>query len=237
MYKCFIKRFLDVIVSFMAIVFLSPLLIIVVILLCYSNKGSGVFFTPLRPGKNGDLFKLIKFKSMRDAYDAKGDRLPDDKRLTTIGRLIRLTSIDELPQLFNVLKGDMSFIGPRPLSITYLPYYNKEEFRRHSVLPGITGWAQVNGRKSITWGQKIDYDLYYVDHVSIGLDFKIVFKTIVNVLCHKDVGVDTSGKMPFSAYKESQWAAEGRQDLINEARKKAEPYWAQVNNMCHKQGK
>lgn len=227
MYRLFVKRLLDIIVSLSAIVIISPLLIVVAIWLNISNKGTGTFFTPSRPGKNGKLFKLIKFKSMRDAYDTKGRKLPDEERLTKVGRFIRLVSIDELPQLFNVLKGDMSFVGPRPLSATYLPYYNEEERHRHDVLPGITGWAQVNGRKSITWGQKMEYDLYYVNNMSFVLDLNILYKTIVNVLKHKDVGVDTSGKMPFSAYRESQWAAEGMQDLIDEARKKAEQYWYQ----------
>ena len=231
MYRFFFKRFIDIIASFSVLFFLSPILIVVTIWLHFANKGAGIFFTPLRPGKNGKMFKLFKFKSMRDAYDANGYRLPDEKRLTTVGRIIRLASIDELPQLFNVLKGDMSFVGPRPLSATYLPYYNEEESRRHNVLPGITGLAQANGRTSIMWSQKMDYDIYYVDHVSFGLDMRIILKTIVNVLSHKDVGVDASGKMPFSAYRESQWAAEGRQDLINDARKKAEYYWSQIDNV------
>lgn len=228
MYK-HLKRLIDIIASLLVLFLLSPLFVIVIIGLYFANKGSGVFFTPLRPGKGGKLFKLFKFKSMRDAYNSKGEILPDAERLTKIGRFIRLASIDELPQLFNVLKGDMSFIGPRPLSATYLPFYNEEENRRHSVLPGITGWAQVNGRKSISWGQKLAYDIYYVDNLSFLLDLKVIFLTVKNVISHKDVGVDTSGTMPFSAYRESQWAAEGRQDLIDEARKKAEPYWAQIH--------
>ncbi len=231
MYRLFFKRFIDIVVSFLALVLLSPLLIIVTVWLYFANKGSGVFFTPVRPGKNGNLFKLIKFKSMRDAYDSKGGRLPDAERLTKIGRIIRLASIDELPQLFNVLRGDMSFVGPRPLSVTYIPYFNEEESRRHSVSPGITGWAQVNGRKNITWGQKFEYDIYYVEHISFLMDLKILLKTVINVLKHEGVGVDTSGKMPFSAYRESQWAAEGKQDLIDEARKKAEPYWELINKI------
>lgn len=230
MYKFCIKRFIDIVFSLLAIVFLSPLLITVMICLYFSNNRSGVFFMPLRPGRNGKLFRLIKFKSMRDAYDAKGDRLPDEKRLTTIGRIIRLASIDELPQLFNVLKGDMSFVGPRPLSATYLPYYNDEERKRHDVLPGITGWAQVNGRKNVTWDQKFAYDLYYVNHVSFSLDLKVLFQTIVNVIKHKDVGVDESGKIHFSKFREQQWSSEGRENLIEEARQQSKYYWNLINS-------
>lgn len=225
MYKNFFKRLIDFFIALIAISVLSPLLIVVTICLTIANKGGGAFFCPYRPGKNGKLFKLVKFKSMRDAFDASGNKLPDAERLTTVGRIIRLTSIDELPQLFNVLKGDMSFVGPRPLSATYLPYYNEEEKRRHSVLPGITGWAQVNGRKNVTWDQKFALDLYYADHVSLALDLKVIFQTVVNVLRHKDVGVESSGTIHFSKFREDQWAAEGRTDLIAEAREKAKPYW------------
>ena len=227
MYKNYFKRLLDFSVALVAIVILSPLLIVVTLCLSVANKGGGAFFCPSRPGKDEKLFKLIKFKSMRDAFDASGNKLPDAERLTTVGRIIRLTSIDELPQLFNVLKGDMSFVGPRPLSATYLPYYNEDERKRHSVLPGITGWAQVNGRKNVSWPQKFVYDLYYVDHISFGLDMRILFMTVANVLRHKDVGVKNSGTTHFSDLRESQWAAEGRTDMIEKARKLSEPYWKQ----------
>ncbi len=179
---------------------------------------------PIRPGKNGRLFKIIKFKTMTDGRDLDGKLLPDAQRLTKIGRFVRLTSIDELPQLINVLKGDMSFVGPRPLAVFYLPYYNNEEMRRHNVRPGITGLAQVNGRTSVTWPQKFSYDLDYVENVSFLLDLKILFLTFYKVLKREDVGVDKGDSSPFTEYRESQWRAEGRQDLIDEARKKAKPY-------------
>ena len=159
MYKYFFKRLFDVLASLMALLLLSPLLIIVMIWLYFANKGSGVFFSPLRPGKDGKLFKFMKFKSMTDETDEKGKLLPDSQRLTRIGKFVRSTSIDELPQLFNVLKGDMSIVGPRPLSASYLPYYNEEEMHRHDVRPGITGLAQVKGRASLTWEQKFSLDL------------------------------------------------------------------------------
>lgn len=225
MYSHFFKRLIDFCVSLLALIILSPLLLVVTISLLIANKGDGAFFCPSRPGKNGKMFKLIKFKSMRDAFSANGEKLPDAVRLTKVGKIIRLTSIDELPQLLNVLKGDMSFVGPRPLSATYLPYYNKEERRRHDVLPGITGWAQVNGRKNVTWDEKFSFDLYYVDHVSFLLDLKILYMTVMNVVKHKDVGVESSGTKHFSAFREKQWAEQGRQDLIDEARIKAKPYF------------
>ena len=225
MYKNCFKRLIDFTIALLALLVLSPILIVVTICLAVANKGDGAFFCPYRPGKNGKLFRLIKFKSMRDAYDSSGTKLPDSERLTKVGRIIRLASIDELPQLINVLKGDMSFVGPRPLSATYLPYYNDEEMRRHSVLPGITGWAQVNGRKNITWEQKLSYDIYYVDHVSLSLDIKILVMTVIGVLKHKDVGVNNSGTNHFSDIREAQWAEQGKFDLIEKARKLSEPYW------------
>lgn len=208
MYKIFFKRFIDIIVSLLALILLSPLLLIVMIFLFIANKGNGIFYTPQRPGKDEKMFKLIKFKSMRDAFDSNGEKLPDAVRLTKIGKFIRLTSIDELPQLVNVLKGDMSFVGPRPLSATYLPFYNDEERRRHSVLPGITGWAQVNGRTNLEWDEKFALDIYYVDHVSLWLDLKILYMTVLNVVAHKDVGVSASGTHPFSEFRKAQWEAE-----------------------------
>lgn len=224
MYKHFFKRLLDILASLLALLILSPLLIVVIICLLFANKGSGVFFTPLRPGKNGKLFKFMKFKSMTDECDANGRLLPDDKRLTKIGKFVRATSIDELPQLFNVLKGDMSFVGPRPLSASYLPYFNEEEIHRHDVRPGITGLAQINGRTNITWPEKIAYDLEYVKNVSLWLDLKILFLTAYKVLKREGVGVEESGHYGFYLFREDQWRAEGRQDLIDAAREKSMPY-------------
>ena len=219
----FFKRFFDFVISLLAILAFSPLLIVVTVWLCIVNRGK-VFFRPIRPGKNGKLFRLIKFKTMTDRKDADGKLLPDAQRLTKIGRFVRITSIDELPQMINVLKGDMSFVGPRPLAAFYLPYYNEEEFRRHDVRPGISGLAQVNGRTSITWPQKFAYDLYYVENMSFLLDLKIWLLTFYKLITHEDVGVDKGDSSSFIEYRESQWTAEGRQDLIDDARKKAQPY-------------
>ena len=224
MYNSFFKRFIDFTVSLISLLVLSPLLIVVMVWLYAVNKGGGAFFMPIRPGKNGKLFKIIKFKTMSDGRDADGKLLPDAQRLTRIGRFVRVTSIDELPQLINVLKGDMSFVGPRPLAVFYLPYYNEEENRRHTVRPGITGWAQVNGRTSVTWPQKFAYDLEYVEKVSFLFDMKVLFLTVYKVLKREDVGVDKGDSSPFTEYREKQWKMEGRQDLIDEARKKAQPY-------------
>lgn len=224
MYRYIFKRLFDIIASLLVLLILSPLLIVVIIWLYFANKGSGVFFTPLRPGKDGKLFKFMKFKSMTDERDANGKLLPDDKRLTKIGKLVRSTSIDELPQLFNVLKGDMSFVGPRPLAASYLPYYNEEEMHRHDVRPGITGLAQVNGRTSITWPQKLAYDVEYVKKMSFLLDMKILFLTVYKVFKREGVGVEESGHYGFYMFREEQWAAEGRQDLIDAAREKSMPY-------------
>lgn len=224
MYNSFFKRLFDFTISLISILILSPLLIVVTVWLYAVNKGGGAFFTPIRPGKNGRLFKIVKFKTMTDGRDADGKLLPDAQRLTKIGRFVRLTSIDELPQLINVLKGDMSFVGPRPLAAFYLPYYNNEEMHRHDVRPGITGLAQVNGRTSVTWPQKFAYDLEYVNKISFMMDIKILFLTFYKVLKHEDVGVDKGDSSPFTEFRESQWAAEGRQDLIENARKLAKPY-------------
>ena len=187
MYKNGIKRILDFIISLTAIFCLSPLLIVVTIWLHFANKGAGAFFTQERPGKDAKIFRVVKYKSMTDERDENGQLLPDNQRLTTIGKIIRKTSIDELPQLFNVLKGDMALIGPRPLLVKYLPLYSKEQARRHEVRPGITGWAQVNGRNAITHTKKFEYDVWYVDHLTFALDMKIIFMTIHNVLHRKDI--------------------------------------------------
>ena len=187
MYKHFFKRFLDFWISLITLICISPILIVVTIWLHFANKGAGAFFYHERPGLHGKLFKVIKFKSMTDERDAKGNLLPNELRITKIGRIIRATSLDELPQLFNVLKGDMSLIGPRPLVPRYLKLYSKEQMRRHEVRPGITGWAQVNGRNSITWTKKFEYDVWYVDHVSLWLDIKILWMTVMNVIQRKDI--------------------------------------------------
>lgn len=193
MYKHFFKRVLDLCISLVALICTSPILLVVAICLSFANKGAGVFFFQERPGYRGKIFKVIKFKSMTDEKDSKGNLLPNEKRLTTIGKLIRKFSIDELPQLINVLKGDMALIGPRPLLVRYLELYSPEQKRRHEVRPGITGWAQVNGRNNITWTEKFKLDVWYVDHCSLWLDVKILFMTFKNVLIGKDVAVSTGG--------------------------------------------
>ncbi|MDY6148155.1 MAG: sugar transferase [Porphyromonas sp.] len=195
MYRKYIKRLLDFVFSLLALLLLSPFLLIVALWLHFANKGAGAFFSQERPGKDEKIFRLYKFKSMTDERDADGNLLPDAQRLTPIGRFIRKTSIDELPQLWNVLKGDMSFIGPRPLLKKYLPLYSVEQSRRHIVRPGITGWAQINGRNAIGWNQKFRYDVWYVDHISLLLDAKIFFTTIMNVLKRSNISSQTSVTM------------------------------------------
>lgn len=187
MYKCFVKRFIDFLVAFVALICLSPVFFFLIVWLHFANKGAGVFFTQERPGKNAKIFKVIKFKSMTDERDADGKLLPNEQRITMVGKFLRKTSLDELPQLINVLVGDMSLIGPRPLMVRYLELYTPEQARRHKVRPGITGWAQVNGRNTISWTKKFEYDVYYVDHLSFALDIKIFFMTIYKVLKHNDI--------------------------------------------------
>ena len=171
----------------MAVVCLSPLLIVVTIWLHFANKGAGAFFLQERPGLNGKIFKIVKFKTMTDERGADGELLPDGERLTRVGRFVRSTSIDELPQLLNVVKGDMSLIGPRPLLVQYLPLYSTEQARRHEVRPGITGWAQCHGRNAISWGEKFKLDVWYVDNLSLKIDLQIIFITIKKVLCRADI--------------------------------------------------
>jgi len=195
MYKHFFKRFLDFWISLIALICISPILIVVTIWLHFANKGAGAFFTQDRPGKDEKIFKCIKFKSMTDERDADGNLLPEAQRLTKVGAFIRKFSIDELPQLFNVLKGDMAFIGPRPLLPKYIPLYNEEQHRRHEVRPGISGWAQVHGRNNITWAEKFKLDVWYVDHCSMWIDIKVIFLTIKNVLTSKDIILTTG---PFT---------------------------------------
>lgn len=188
MYKHFFKRVFDFIISLVAIICLSPILLVVTIWLHFANKGAGAFFTQVRPGYHGKPFKVIKFKSMTDERDEKGELLPDAQRLTKVGRFVRSTSLDELPQLFNILKGDMSLIGPRPLLMQYLPLYSPEQARRHDVRPGITGWAQVHGRNHCKLSEKFKLDVWYVDHCSLWTDIRIIWLTVMNVLKRSDVG-------------------------------------------------
>lgn len=195
LYRDYIKRILDFTLALVMLVLLSPLLIVVYIWLTIANKGAGALFTQERPGKDERIFKLYKFKSMTDERDAEGNLLPDAQRLTKVGRFIRKTSLDELPQLWNVLKGDMSFIGPRPLLVRYLPFYTKEERKRHDVRPGITGLSQVNGRNHLEWDKRLAMDVQYVNDLSFTLDVSILFKTIINVLKHKDVVVELDPKI------------------------------------------
>lgn len=195
MYKCYLKRIIDFLIIFGTLLFFWPLLMFITFWLHFANKGAGAFFSQERPGKNGKIFKVIKFKTMTDERDMQGNLLSDEKRLTKVGRFVRSTSIDELPQLINVLKGDMALIGPRPLLPQYLPLYNEEQMRRHEVRPGITGWAQVNGRNAISWTKKFELDVWYVDHCSFLLDLKIVFLTIKKVFVREGISSDTSATM------------------------------------------
>ena len=191
-YKDGIKRTLDFFIVLSALLIIWPILLLITIWLHFANKGAGAFFTQERPGKNGKIFKVIKFKSMTDERDESGNLLPNEQRITKVGAFIQKTSIDELPQLFNVLKGDMALIGPRPLRVDYLPLYSKEQARRHEVRPGITGWAQVNGRNAISWTKKFELDVWYVDHISFLLDVKIVYMTILKVLKRADINSENN---------------------------------------------
>ena len=197
MYQHFFKRLIDFTIVLIALLCIWPILLIIIIWLHFANKGAGAFFTQERPGKNGKIFKVIKFKTMTDVRDANGNLLPDADRLTKVGKFVRSTSIDELPQLFNVLKGDMALIGPRPLLPQYLPLYNKVQARRHDVRPGITGWAQVNGRNAISWTKKFELDVWYVDHLSFLLDLKIIFLTIKKVFVREGISQEGQATMEF----------------------------------------
>ena len=191
MYRSFLKRLIDFSLVFCALVICCPVLFIIALWLHFANKGAGVFFLQNRPGRDGKVFKVIKFKTMTDERDSKGCLLPDEQRLTKVGKFVRSTSIDELPQLINVLKGDMALIGPRPLLPQYLPLYSKKQARRHEVRPGITGWAQVNGRNAISWTKKFELDVWYVDHCSFLLDLKIFLLTIRKVFVREGISSDT----------------------------------------------
>lgn len=188
MYRHLFKRFFDFIIALIALLLIGWFLILVAVFLHFANKGAGAFFKQKRPGLNGKPFFVVKFKTMTDERDANGKLLPDAQRLTKVGRFVRSTSIDELPQLWNVLKGDMAFIGPRPLLMQYLPLYTPEQNRRHDVRPGITGWAQVHGRNLLMLSKKFEYDVWYVDNLTLGLDIKIIWMTVMNVLKRSDIG-------------------------------------------------
>ena len=198
MYKYFFKRCFDFLISLAALICLAPLLLIITLWLHLANKGDGAFFLQERPGRHAKIFRVIKFKTMSDERDVNGELLPDEQRLTRVGRFVRSTSIDELPQLINVLKGDMSLIGPRPLLVSYLPLYSLEQARRHEVRPGISGWAQCHGRNVISWKQKFAYDVWYVDHLSLMTDLKVIYYTIKSVL--KREGISQEGQATMEAF-------------------------------------
>ena len=198
MYKYFFKRFLDFWIALIVLICISPILLVVTVWLHFANKGAGAFFFQERAGKDGRIFKIYKFKTMTDERDAEGNLLPDEARLTKVGRLVRSASIDELPQLVNVIKGDMALIGPRPLITPYLPLYSKEQMRRHEVRPGISGWAQCHGRNAISWTEKFQLDVWYVDHVSLLMDLKIIWLTIMQVLKRK--GISADGQATIEAF-------------------------------------
>ena len=201
MYKHCIKRVLGFCGALLALLLLGWLIVIVMVFLHFANKGAGAFFTQERPGKDAKIYKVIKFKTMTDERDADGNLLPDAQRLTRVGKVVRSLSIDELPQLINILKGDMAFIGPRPWKVEYLPLFSPEQMRRHEVRPGISGWAQVHGRNAISFTKRLEYDVYYVDHVSFWLDVKIFFMTIMKVF--KREGISEEGQAtsePFNGY-------------------------------------
>lgn len=195
MYKNYLKRVLDFCIVFAVLLVIWPILLVIYIWLTIANNGAGALFFQERPGKDAKVFKIIKFKTMTDERDAEGNLLPDEQRLTKIGRFVRSTSIDELPQLINVLKGDMALIGPRPLLVKYLPLYSKEQARRHEVRPGITGWAQCHGRNAISWTKKFELDVWYVDNVSLWTDIKVILVTLKKVLCRSDISSATSATM------------------------------------------
>jgi len=195
MYRSFFKQLMDITVAFIILVIASPIILIVIILLSIANRGEP-FFLHARPGKDERIFKVIKFKTMNDKKDVHGELLPDAERLTGVGKFVRKTSIDELPQLINVLKGDMSLIGPRPLMIEYLPYYDQRQKKRHSIKPGITGWAQINGRNSISWSEKFELDVWYVEHLSFITDLKIFFLTIKNIFTASGISAEGHATMP-----------------------------------------
>jgi lipopolysaccharide/colanic/teichoic acid biosynthesis glycosyltransferase len=197
LYRDYFKRGIDFVIVLSVLLVIWPVLLVIYIWLTVANNGAGALFFQERPGKDAKVFKIIKFKTMTDERDAEGNLLPDEERLTKIGRFVRSTSIDELPQLINVLKGDMALIGPRPLLVKYLPLYSKEQARRHEVRPGITGWAQCHGRNAISWTKKFELDVWYVDNVSLWTDIKVILVTLKKVLCRSDISSATSATMEF----------------------------------------
>ena len=200
MYKHFFKRVLDFCISFIALIIISPILLVVTIWLHFANKGAGAFFFQERPGKDAKIFKVVKFKTMTDERDANGNLLPDAQRLTKVGKFVRSTSIDELPQLINVLKGDMALIGPRPLLVKYLPLYSAEQMRRHEVRPGISGWAQCHGRNNISWTEKFKLDVWYVDHCTLLTDIKVIWITIMKVVKRADINNESGESATIEAF-------------------------------------
>ena len=217
MYKNFFKRIIDFTLALIGLICVSPILLLVTIWLHFANKGGGAFFFQERPGLHGKIFKIIKFKTMTDERDANGDLLSDNERLTKAGRLVRSTSIDELPQLINVVKGDMSLIGPRPLYTWFLPMYDEFQVRRLEVRPGITGWAQVNGRNLMVYSEKFKHDVWYVDHLSFLLDLKILYMTVVNVFKHEDIGNGLENEPDDLGWYRFEKAA---QDIVDKGLKK-----------------
>ena len=205
MYRDFFKRGIDFLIALVALVCISPVLAVVTVWLLFANKGAGAFFLQERPGLHGKIFKIIKYKTMTDERDAEGNLLPDKDRLTAVGKFVRKTSIDELPQLINVLKGDMALIGPRPLLPEYLPYYTERERLRHTVRPGISGWAQVNGRNHVLWEERFEYDAYYAEHLSFAMDIRIIIMTFKKVIQRKDIEASPN-LMNFDEYRRQQMA-------------------------------
>lgn len=207
MYKNFFKRLIDFTIAFVALLLIWWIIALIALFLHFANKGAGAFFLQERPGRNGKVFKVIKFKTMTDERDEKGELLPNDVRLTKVGRIVRALSLDELPQFINILKGDMALIGPRPLLTWFLPLYDEKQARRHEVRPGITGWAQVNGRNTLSYSKKFEYDVWYVDHLSFMLDMKIVYMTVMNVINRKDIGNGLQNEVDDLGWAEKKaWA-------------------------------
>ncbi len=207
MYKSFFKRLIDFTIAFVALLLIWWIIALIALFLHFANKGAGAFFLQERPGRNGKVFKVIKFKTMTDERDEKGELLPNEVRLTKVGRIVRALSLDELPQFINILKGDMALIGPRPLLTWFLPLYDEKQARRHEVRPGITGWAQVNGRNTLSYSKKFEYDVWYVDHLSFLLDMKIVYMTVMNVINRKDIGNGLQNEVDDLGWAEKKaWA-------------------------------
>lgn len=207
MYKNFFKRLIDFTIAFVALLLIWWIIALIALFLHFANKGAGAFFLQERPGRNGKVFKVIKFKTMTDERDEKGELLPNEVRLTKVGRIVRALSLDELPQFINILKGDMALIGPRPLLTWFLPLYDEKQARRHEVRPGITGWAQVNGRNTLSYSKKFEYDVWYVDHLGFMLDMKIVYMTVMNVINRKDIGNGLQNEVDDLGWAEKKaWA-------------------------------